>query len=95
MLGFSDPRWNQLECGYRVRYDPRPALAKLQSGVDVAAAWEVLWQELHHQGDVGVVSAPDERLSPCVDMHASIVTLIVRGGSESSQILRNRGASAS
>lgn len=56
MLDFSDPRWHQLEGGYRVLYDPRPALTQLERGVDVAAAWEALWQGLHHQGDVGVAS---------------------------------------
>jgi hypothetical protein len=49
-----DERWQNLEGGYRVPYDPRPALARLQSGD--GSAWEELWTELHHQGDVGVAS---------------------------------------
>jgi hypothetical protein len=56
MLSLADPRWQQLEGGYRVRYDPRPALARLEKGADVSQAWSELWQELHHQGDVGPAS---------------------------------------
>src|SRR5437870_3276476 len=52
MLSFDDPRWAELKGGYRVKYDPRPALQALESG-QVAAAWQELWNELHHQGDVG------------------------------------------
>jgi hypothetical protein len=37
-----------------VRYDPRPALGRLASGESIA--WEELWQELYHQGDVGTAS---------------------------------------
>jgi len=44
----------QLEGGYRVPYDPRPALARLADGD--SSAWQELWQELYHQGDVGAAS---------------------------------------
>jgi hypothetical protein len=37
-------------------FDPRPLLAKLESGQDVAQVWHELWEELHHQGDVGEAS---------------------------------------
>lgn len=53
MLNFDDPTWSNLHGGYRVPYDPRPALKSLSEGEDV---WEELWQELHHQGDVGEAS---------------------------------------
>jgi hypothetical protein len=52
-MELSDARWNGLQGGYRVPYDPRPALRAL-NGRD--APWSELWQELHHQGDVGVAS---------------------------------------
>lgn len=42
--------------GYRVPFDPRPSLALLKSGEDRKAAWEVFWENLHHQGDVGEAS---------------------------------------
>jgi hypothetical protein len=54
MLPPDDSRWAELDGGYRLPYDPRPALARLRDGDD--AAWDELWNELHHQGDVGVAS---------------------------------------
>jgi hypothetical protein len=56
MLSFDDERWNNLMGGYKTPFDPRPSLQKLESQQDTAAAWEELWEELHHQGDVGGAS---------------------------------------
>lgn len=56
MLTFDDPRWDQLKAGYRMPYDPRPMLRRLEAGDDVQGAWHELWEELHHQGDVGEAS---------------------------------------
>jgi hypothetical protein len=53
-MNLSDERWSQLEGGYRQPYDARPALRRLEAGD--ASAWNVLWEELHHQGDVGEAS---------------------------------------
>ncbi len=39
--------------GYKTPYDPSDALRRLEEGEDV---WDELWQELHHQGDVGEAS---------------------------------------
>lgn len=50
----SDERWASLRGGYRVPDDPRPALHRLEQGD--AAAWDELWNELHHQGDIGEAS---------------------------------------
>jgi hypothetical protein len=52
----NDPKWEGLDGGYRIPYDPRPTVAKLFAGVDTAEAWNELWNELHHQGDVGEAS---------------------------------------
>ena len=56
MLSLNDERWSGLQGGYRSQFDPRPALEKLDSDRDVEAAWLELWEELHHQGDVGEAS---------------------------------------
>ena len=56
MLSLDDPRWSTLEGGYRVPHDPRPVLARLRAGTDDEAAWDELWNELHHQDDVGTAS---------------------------------------
>jgi hypothetical protein len=56
MLSFDDDRWKHLKGGYKTPFDPRPSLRKLESEPDTATAWEELWEELHHQGDVGDAS---------------------------------------
>lgn len=55
-MDFDDPRWLSLNGGYRIPYDPRPALRRLKHASDDAGAWEELVEELHHQGDVGEAS---------------------------------------
>src|SRR5205807_237371 len=47
------PKWNELLGGYKVPYNPADSLKRLEGGEDV---WDELWQELHHQGDVGEAS---------------------------------------
>ncbi len=56
MLSFDDARWNNLTGGYKTPFDPRPSLRELERQHDAATAWEELWEELHHQGDVGPAS---------------------------------------
>lgn len=55
-MDMDDERWSGLEGGYRVAYDPRAALGRLARGDDPASAWDELWNELHHQGDIGLAS---------------------------------------
>ena len=56
MLSLDDPHWGALTGGYRLPYDPRPALQRLSANWNDSAAWEELCNELHHQGDVGEAS---------------------------------------
>jgi hypothetical protein len=56
MLSLDDNRWKNLTGGYRMKCDPRPLLAQLESEQTREAAWHELWEELHHQGDVGEAS---------------------------------------
>ena len=56
MLSYDDKRWRALRGGYRTQFDPRPLLLKLERGEDLDATWRELWNELHHQGDVGEAS---------------------------------------
>jgi hypothetical protein len=55
-MDFQDPRWTRLLGGYRVPYDPRKALRALELGGETEAAWQELWNKLHHQGSVGEAS---------------------------------------
>ena len=56
MLNLDDALWTEMNGGYRVPCDPRPSLRKLATGSETAAAWDELWQELYHQGDIGEAS---------------------------------------
>jgi len=56
MLSLDDKRWDGLTGGYKCPFDPRALLAKLETESDTATVWHQLWDELHHQGDVGDAS---------------------------------------
>ncbi len=45
---------NKLNGGYGVPYDPEPAIQKLSSSHDEAIS--ELWENLYHQGDIGLAS---------------------------------------
>jgi hypothetical protein len=53
MLALDDRKWKELLGGYKVPYDASHALRRLERGAD---AWKELWEELHHQGDLGEAS---------------------------------------
>jgi hypothetical protein len=53
MLLLTDTIWRELQGGHRVPYDVSKVLVRMECGESV---WEELWNELHHQGDVGVAS---------------------------------------
>src|SRR5689334_23523883 len=55
-MDFDNPNWSQLLGGHRLPYDSKRALQALDQGGDRDAAWDELWNELHHQGDVGEAS---------------------------------------
>lgn len=46
----TDSKWSTLAGGYRLPYDPRPAISKLAANLDVANAWEYLaWNEFYDE----------------------------------------------
>jgi hypothetical protein len=55
MLSLDDPRWQQLYGGYRIPFDPRPLLIKIERDPS-PKNWGLLTEELFHQGDVGDAS---------------------------------------
>jgi hypothetical protein len=55
-MDYDDPRWPDLHGGYRLPYDPRKALRSLEANINVKEAWDELYGELYHQGDVGEAS---------------------------------------
>ncbi|MBI4147195.1 hypothetical protein HY494_00930 [Candidatus Woesearchaeota archaeon] len=56
MIEYSDKKWINLTGGYKIKYNPISILKKLEDGFDIKNSWEKLWQELHHQGDIGDAS---------------------------------------
>jgi hypothetical protein len=56
MLSLDDVRWLEMTAGYRTPFDPRPLLKRLETEEDTSTVWHELWDELHHQGDVGEAS---------------------------------------
>ncbi len=59
MIQLNDPKWKELEGGYRTPYDASIALRKLESAENSEEVDDILaqlWDELHHQGDVGLAS---------------------------------------
>lgn len=53
-MDLTDERWARLQGGYRRPYDARRAIQRFASGD--TSVWDELWQELHHQGDIGEAS---------------------------------------
>jgi hypothetical protein len=56
MISLDDARWSDMAGGYRTPFDPRPLLKRLETERDTTDVWRELWEELHHQGDVGDAS---------------------------------------
>jgi hypothetical protein len=56
MISLEDTRWSNMTGGYRTPLDPRPLLKRLETDSDTTEVWHELWDELHHQGDVGDAS---------------------------------------
>jgi hypothetical protein len=56
MVSLNDEFWDHLTGGYKTRFDPRSHFARLEAGEDVENIWHELWEELHHQGDIGTAS---------------------------------------
>jgi hypothetical protein len=59
MLNLNDPKWETFEGGYRIPYNASIPLTKLENAADATIIKSIineLWEELHHQGDVGIAS---------------------------------------
>jgi hypothetical protein len=56
MISLEDVRWSNITGGYKTPLDPRPLLKRLDTDSDTTEVWHELWDELHHQGDIGDAS---------------------------------------
>ena len=55
-LALNDPKWLSLNGGYGIPFDASRPIRELSSGASPEGIWVELWDELHHQGDVGEAS---------------------------------------
>ncbi|UOR06770.1 hypothetical protein MUN82_06625 [Hymenobacter aerilatus] len=59
MLPLDSLQWQYFNGGYHSNYDVSAPLKKLEAATapeDIAAILDELWEELHHQGDIGMAS---------------------------------------
>lgn len=59
MISLDDNKWKKLEGGYRIQYDASVPLKRLEQATtdeETESVFTELWDELHHQGDVGLAS---------------------------------------
>jgi hypothetical protein len=74
LLPITDEGWKRYRGGYkRAVVNLIPFLEKLGSGHMVEKDWDILWDDLHHQGDVGEASYA---VVPYLAHYASIATPI-------------------
>ena len=57
-MEFENINWDDLTGGYKTSYNPIEAFYKIKSSnpIVVKSGFEELWENLHHQGDVGTAS---------------------------------------
>jgi hypothetical protein len=85
LLPLDDPRWARYRGGYnRAVVDVVPFLRKLSSGAIAEDDWSILWDDLHHQGDVGEASyavvpylVEYARTAPIIPWHVFGFTAVV------------------
>jgi hypothetical protein len=56
LMPLDDSRWATYSSGYRVPYNVAPLIHRLNTEGTSSGFWETVWNELHHQGDVGEAS---------------------------------------
>ena len=71
-MDLQDPIWATLKGGYKIPYNASKPLRKLQnagSRDEMQVIFDELWENLHHQGDVGIASylAVPQLINICVD----------------------------
>jgi hypothetical protein len=59
MISLDDKKWKELDGGYRIPYDASVPLKRLEVAItkeEINSIFSELWNELHHQGDLGLAS---------------------------------------
>ena len=51
------PQWQGARGGSRAPYDPRPLIRRIAAApMDAKGAWQALWENLYHEGEIGLAS---------------------------------------
>jgi hypothetical protein len=71
-MELEDKIWSTVKGGYRTAYNPAQVLQKLKASSDsatLAHLFEELWDNLHHQGEVGLASymSVPQLVSICIE----------------------------
>lgn len=74
-MNLDDLIWSEVEGGYRILYNPSTVLKQLEFAKDAetsANCFHELWEELHHQGDVGLASyfSVPQLIRICIEKHS-------------------------
>ena len=74
-MELNDKIWDQLDGGYKIPYNASISLQILKKAVrsnEFKVPFDDLWENLHHQGDVGLASylAVPQIISICIDKHS-------------------------
>lgn len=56
MINYNDKRWCMLNGGYKTPYNPVNDFLRFENEIEFEQSWKNLWENLHHQGDVGDAS---------------------------------------
>jgi len=74
-MNLEDSKWPEFNGGYKIQYDASKPLKKLQSANEPELQYLIfseLWDNLHHQGDVGLASyySVPHVISICIDKNS-------------------------
>jgi|JI10StandDraft_1071094.scaffolds.fasta_scaffold81402_2 hypothetical protein len=56
MLDITEYQWNNMNGGYKTPYNPNHIFDLLSKDISSVEAWDLIWENLHHQGDIGEAS---------------------------------------
>lgn len=56
MLDITADQWNNMNGGYKTPYNPSYIFELLSKDICSVEAWDLTWENLHHQGDIGEAS---------------------------------------
>jgi hypothetical protein len=56
MIDLNDTKWETMHGAYKSPYNPIHIIKILEEDIFSIEAWDLIWENLHHQGDIGEAS---------------------------------------